>query len=121
MSKLLFKYIGIVGVLFIASAALKNVTLQTDIHVFIFAAVIFAVSLLIRPLLLVVLLPFNLITGGIFTILANALTIFISDLLLPFVSLGGFLNCLIISLPIYILYIAINTVSRSPRPEENQK
>jgi putative membrane protein len=114
MNKLLIKYIGIVAVLYIASAVLNGLTIQSDIHIFIFALVIFASSLIIRPLLLVVIMPFNLLTGGLLTILANTLTILFSDLFLPFVSTGGFLNCLIISIPVYVLYFIINTVSRSP-------
>lgn len=123
MNKLLIKYIGIVAVLYIASAVLKGLTIQSDIHIFIFALVIFASSLIIRPLLLVALLPFNLLTGGLLTILANTLTILFSDLFLPFVSTGGFLNCVIISLPVYLLYFIINTASRSPRhsgPEDTK-
>ncbi|HOE08693.1 MAG TPA: phage holin family protein [Treponemataceae bacterium] len=115
MNKLLIKYIGIVAVLYIASAVMKGLTIQSDVHIFIFALVIFASSLIIRPLLLVVLMPFNLLTGGILTILANTLTILFSDLFLPFVSTGGFLNCVLISLPVYLLYFIINTASRSPR------
>lgn len=115
MNKLLIKYIGIVAVLYIASAVMKGLTIQSDVHIFIFALVIFACSLIIRPLLLVVLMPFNLLTGGILTILANTLTILFSDLFLPFVSTGGFLNCVLISLPVYLLYFIINTASRSPR------
>lgn len=115
MNKLLIKYIGIVAVLYIASAVIKGLTIQSDVHIFIFALVIFASSLIIRPLLLVVLMPFNLLTGGILTILANTLTILFSDLFLPFVSTGGFLNCVLISLPVYLLYFIINTASRSPR------
>ncbi len=115
MNKLLIKYIGIVAVLYIASAVMKGLTIQSDVHIFIFALVIFACSLIIRPLLLVVLMPFNLLTGGILTILANTLTILFSDLFLPFVSTGGFLNCVLISLPVYLLYFVINTASRSPR------
>ncbi len=115
MNKLLIKYIGIVAVLYIASAVMKGLTIQSDVHIFIFALVIFASSLIIRPLLLVVLMPFNLLTGGILTILANTLTILFSDLFLPFVSTGGFLNCVLLSLPVYLLYFIINTASRSPR------
>ena len=115
MNKLLIKYIGIVAVLYIASAVMKGLTIQSDVHIFIFALVIFACSLIIRPLLLVVLMPFNLLTGGILTILANTLTILFSDLFLPFVSTNGFLNCVLISLPVYLLYFVINTASRSPR------
>ncbi len=113
MNKLLIKYIGITAVLFIASAFLKGLTIQSDVHIFVFALVIFASTLLIRPLLLVVLLPFNIITGGILTILANTLTIMFADFCLPFVSAGSFLNCLIISIPVYFLYFIINTASRS--------
>lgn len=113
MNKLLVKYIGIVAVLYIACAVLKGVTIQSDVHIFIFALVIFASSLLIRPLLLVILLPFNMITGGILTILANTLTILFSDLFLPFVSTGSFINCLLISLPVYLVYFAVNAASRS--------
>ena len=121
MNKLLIKYIGIVAVLYIASAVMKGLTIQSDVHIFIFALVIFASSLIIRPLLLVVLMPFNLLTGGILTILANTLTILFSDLFLPFVSTGGFLNCVLISLPVYLLYFIINTASRSPQSAASEE
>lgn len=121
MNKLLIKYIGIVAVLYITSAVMKGLTIQSDVHIFIFALVIFASSLIIRPLLLVVLMPFNLLTGGILTILANTLTILFSDLFLPFVSTGGFLNCLIISIPVYLLYFVINAASRSPQSAASEE
>lgn len=121
MNKLLIKYIGIVAVLYITSAVMKGLTIQSDVHIFIFALVIFASSLIIRPLLLVVLMPFNLLTGGILTILANTLTILFADLFLPFVSTGGFLNCLIISIPVYLLYFVINAASRSPQSAASEE
>ncbi len=47
-------------------------------------------ALLIRPLINLLLLPLNLLTFGLFRWLANAITLFLVDLILPQFSVGSF-------------------------------
>lgn len=110
MNKLLLKYISIVGVLYLFSAIQNSFTASSDVYLFIFALVLLAVLLIIRPLLLVILLPINLICAGVFTLLANTLTIMFADFCMPGVSVGGFTSCFLLSIPVYAFNWMINNM-----------
>lgn len=109
MHKLLIKYISIVGVLYLFTAFMKDITISSDIDIFLFALVIFLCGLLVRPLFLVLLLPFNLFTFGLLTIFANTFTIMLADFFMSSVSIGSFINCFLLSIPVYFLNWFINS------------
>jgi len=55
-------------------------------------------GVLLRPFLLLVLLPLNLITLGLFSVLINTWMVLLADKIVAGFSIGGFLNALITAL-----------------------
>jgi putative membrane protein len=69
----------------------------------IMGMVLLLVNLIIKPFLMLITLPANLLTLGLFSFIVNAWTIMIADSLVENLSMGGFLNSLIAAFIITIL------------------
>lgn len=67
------------------------------------AVVIGLINLIIRPLVLFLTLPVNLLTLGLFTFVVNALMILLADWFLDSFEVGGFWPALLLSLIIGLL------------------
>lgn len=102
MTKLVLKYISIIFVIYILSIVLDTVSVHNIPALLIMGLVLLLVNLVIKPILLAIALPFNLLTFGVFSVVVNALTILIADGFVPGVNLGGFVNCLLAALFIVI-------------------
>lgn len=72
------------------------------------AVVIGLVNIFIRPILLILTLPINILTLGLFTFVINALMLWLVSKLVPGFSIDGFLSALFGSIIISILSIFIN-------------
>lgn len=67
------------------------------------AIVLGVVNLFVKPLLLLVTLPVNILTLGLFTFVINALIILLVDNLVDGFAVGGFFSALIVSLGIGVI------------------
>ncbi len=61
------------------------------------------VSLVLKPILLLLTLPINILTLGLFTFVINALLLLLTDKLVPGFSAGGFWSALLLSLIIAVV------------------
>lgn len=104
MIKLVLKYISIIFVIYILSVMLDTVSIQNISALLIMGLVLLLVNLVLKPILLAIVLPFNLLTFGAFSVVVNALTILIADGFVSGVNLGGFINCLLAALFIVIFH-----------------
>lgn len=59
-------------------------------QVILFGMVLWLINLLLRPLLLLITLPINILTLGVFTLLVNTWLIMITDVFIRGVKIGGF-------------------------------
>ena len=73
----------------IAAYLVPGVTV-TPVGALIAAIVIGALNLFIRPILVVLTLPINILTLGLFSIVINALLILLANVLVPGFSVAGF-------------------------------
>jgi putative membrane protein len=104
MSKLLLKYISTVAAIFLLSKVIPSITIDSIPSLLVMGFVLFLVNLLIKPILLLLTLPFNLITFGLFSLIVNAWTIMLADALVSGIRMNGFLNSLIAAFVIVILH-----------------
>ncbi len=92
--------------LFIAAQILP-IQAATFLHYFFAGIVLGLVNLLIRPLLIILTIPFNLLTFGIFTLVINTWMILLTSGLLPGFYVPGFwvafLTSLIVSVANWLL------------------
>jgi putative membrane protein len=68
----------------------------------VFAIVLGVLNALIRPILLFVTCPLNLITLGLFTFIVNAVVFWLAANLVPGITVNGFLGALVGSLTVTI-------------------
>ncbi|MFB0921624.1 MAG: phage holin family protein [Oscillospiraceae bacterium] len=102
MTKLTLKYISIILSIYIVSLLINSVYIGNVFSLLIMGLVLLLVNLVLKPIRLLISLPFNLLTFGLFSFVVNALTIMIASGLVPGISMGGFLNSLLTSLIIVI-------------------
>lgn len=104
MNRLIYKYIAIIAAIYLASLLPGTVHIRSLGAVLVMGVVLLLVNLLVKPILVLVTLPLNILTLGLFGLVINALTIMIADGLVSGVSMGGFINSLLTSLLIVVLY-----------------
>ncbi|MBE5993193.1 MAG: phage holin family protein [Paenibacillaceae bacterium] len=103
MMKLFIKYISIVLAIYLMSFIFNSVYIGSLSALLIMGMVLLLVNLIIKPFLMLITLPANLLTLGLFSFIVNAWTIMIADSLVENISMGGFLNSLIAAFIITIL------------------
>ncbi|MBP8640896.1 MAG: phage holin family protein [Oscillospiraceae bacterium] len=102
MSKLFLKYLSIIFSIYIVSRILSTVYIGSSIAILVMGLVLLLVNLVIKPILLLISLPVNLLTFGLFSFVVNALTILIAAGLVPGISMGGFWSAMLTALFIVI-------------------
>ncbi len=103
MSKLLSKYLSIVATIYLLSLAIDSITIHSIPALLVLGLVLLVVNMFIKPFILLLTLPFSMVTFGLFTFVVNAWTIMIADSLVSSVNMGGFLNSLLAAFIIAIL------------------
>jgi len=101
--KLFIKYISIVLAIYLMSFVFNSVYIGSIGALLIMGMVLLLVNLIIKPFLMLITLPANLLTLGLFSFIVNAWTIMIADSLVENISMGGFFNSLIAAFIITIL------------------
>lgn len=101
--------------LFIAAQIFANLSYQDDFSVLIIASIILAIiNAVVRPFVVILALPAYIVTLGLFSILVNALMIYLVDLVYRPFEAGGFITAtlagLIIGLVNYILTRVFDTL-----------
>lgn len=111
MAKLFMKYLSIIVTIYFLSLILNTIQIGSIPALLILGLVLLCVNLLLKPLLLLLTLPFNLLTLGLFSFIVNAWTIMIADHFVTNISIGGFLNSLLAALIIVLfnqLFMGMN-------------
>ena len=101
--KLFIKYISIVLAIYLMSFVFNSVYIGNLSALRIMGMVLLLVNMIIKPFLMLITLPANLLTLGLFSFIVNAWTIMIADSLVGNISMGGFFNSLIAAFIITIL------------------
>lgn len=103
MTRPMLKYLSIIFTITVMSLLIHTVTIRSIFSILLMGLVLLLVNLVIKPILLILALPLNILTLGLFSFVVNALTIMIADGFVSGVNLGGFLNCLLAALIIVFL------------------
>lgn len=95
------------------SASLVPGTYINNFGTALIAAVILgAVNAIIRPVLVILTLPINILTFGIFTFFINASMVSLTALLLPGFAVKGFWTSLLYSLVLSLISVIIEDLSK---------
>ncbi len=101
--KLLLKFLSFLLAIYIVTLVFDTAYFISAGAILVMGLVLLIVNLVLRPILLIISLPINLLTFGLFSFVVNAVTIMIADGLVAGVHLGGFLHCLLASLIIVVI------------------
>lgn len=99
----ILKWMGSVVAVLIAAYFLPGVVVAGIWSALIVALVLGLLNLTIKPLLVLLTLPINIITLGLFTFVINALMVLLASSIVKGFSVGGFLNALLFSLLLTII------------------
>lgn len=99
--------------LLIVAAILPGIEVNGVVAAAIAAAVLGIVNAIIRPLLLVISLPINLVTLGLFTFVVNALMLELTAAVVPGFAVRGFVAALIGSLLLSLISAIISHLARA--------
>jgi len=113
MSRLLLKYLSTVATIFLLSQAIKTIIIKDTPSLLLMGLVLLVVNLLVKPILLLLTLPFNIITFGLFSLVVNAWTIMLADLFVSGIQMNGFLNSLLAAFIIVILHHLLRDAAKS--------
>ena len=96
---------------FIASYLLPGVHVANFTAALIAALVLGIVNAVLKPILLILTLPINLMTLGLFTFVINAVIILFAANIVPGFSVDGFLWALILSIVLAIINSVLHAIT----------
>lgn len=101
--KLIVKLLLYAVAILITSYLLPGVHVEDFTSAFILAGVLALLNITIKPLLIILTIPFTVITLGLFLIVINALIILLADSIIPGTNIDGFWWAVLFSFIVSIL------------------
>lgn len=117
MPKLFLKYLSIILTIYLLSYVIDTIYIGSIPALLILGLVLLVINLIIKPLLLLLTLPINLLTLGLFSFIVNAWTIMLADHFVAGVKMGGFFNSLLASIIIVILHHLLKDMNKVTKME----
>lgn len=99
----IFKWLLSALAVLITAYLLPGVVVASIWTAIVVALVLALLNVVIRPILIILTLPINLLTLGLFTFVINALIVMLAAAIVPGFQSGGFLNALLFSLLLTII------------------
>ncbi len=100
--KILFHWVLSVVAIGIAAYLVPGVTV-TPMGAIVAAIVLGALNMVIRPVLLVLTLPINLLTLGLFSLVINAALVLLASLMVPGFTVTGFWQALLFAIVLAVV------------------
>lgn len=107
---LFLRWIGFALAIMFIAWVIPGISVETFWSALIVAIVIALINVFIKPFLVLVTLPINILTLGLFTLVINALLFMFAGFVSPGFEVDGFLSALIGSLLLSILSIGLNSI-----------
>jgi len=101
--KLIIKLLLYAVAILITSYLLPGVHVEDFTSAFILAGVLALLNITIKPLLIILTIPFTVVTLGLFLIVINALIILLADSIIPGTSIDGFWWAVLFSIIVSVL------------------
>src|SRR3990172_3969273 len=99
---ILISWLVLTVAIIIAAYILPGVTVSGFVPALLAAAVLAIINAVIRPILLLLTLPINIITLGLFTLVINALLIMLTAAIVPGFRVNSFWSALLFSIIVTI-------------------
>lgn len=100
--KLFFQWLIATVAILLAAYIVPGVSV-TLVGALIAAVVLGALNLFIRPILIILTLPINILTLGLFSLVINALLVLLASVIVPGFAVAGFWNAFLFSLVLMVI------------------
>ncbi|MDX9913595.1 MAG: phage holin family protein [Candidatus Moranbacteria bacterium] len=110
--KYLINWLVITLAVFISAQLLPGVSVENIFTAFVAALVLGIINILLKPILLILTLPINIFTLGLFTLVINALLVLLASRIVDGFSVTGFWWALAFSLVMSIVQSALHQIGR---------
>ncbi len=122
MKNILIRWIVMTAAILVAAYAIDGITVSGFFSAFFAAAALGILNAIFRPILLLLTLPINILTLGLFTFVINALMLKLASAIIPGFDVHGFWPAILGSLLISVVSWILNTIIRDiegPRRRRN--
>ena len=107
---LFLRWVGFALVIMFIAWVVPGISVANFLTAMIAAAVIALINVFIKPVLVLVTLPINIVTLGLFTLIINALLFMFAGFIAPGFEIENFLSAFIGALLLSILSIGLNSI-----------
>ena len=111
MIKILFKWLALTASIMITSYLIDGIQVANISSAFLAAAVLGILNIFLRPVAIILTLPVNIISLGLFTFVINALMLIITSKTISGFEVKGFWSAVIGSFIISIISWMINSIA----------
>jgi putative membrane protein len=111
--KLILNWLISAIAIMIAAYVLPGVSVNTFITALVLAVVLGAINLLVRPVLLLLTLPINILTLGLFTLVINAGLILLAAMVVPGFMVTGFWWALLFGIVLSIVSAVLSRFGKN--------
>jgi putative membrane protein len=108
--KLFLKWLIMAVSILIAAKLIPGVAVSGVWAALMLAVFLAVINIIIRPILIIVTLPINILTLGLFTFVINALLVWLSSSIIEGFDVAGFLPALYFSVILSVISYLLNTV-----------
>ena len=108
MIRITIKWLALTAAIMLTSYLIDGISVDGISSAFLAAAVLGILNVFLRPIALILTLPVNILSLGLFTFVINAFMLIITSRLIPGFNVNGFWAAIIGSLLISIVSWAIN-------------
>ena len=108
MIRILIKWLALTAAIMVTSYLIDGISVESISSAFLAAAVLGILNVLLRPIALILTLPVNILSLGLFTFVINAFMLIITSRLIPGFNVNGFWAAITGSLLISIVGWVIN-------------
>ncbi len=107
---LFLRWVGFAFVIMFIAWIVPGISVDSFLNALIVSVIIALINVFIKPILVLVTLPINIVTLGLFTLVINALLFMFVSHIAPGFEVDGFLSAFIGALLLSILSVGINSI-----------
>ncbi|MDD3498400.1 MAG: phage holin family protein [Candidatus Moranbacteria bacterium] len=112
MFKYIFNWILITLAVFISAELLPGIELSSIYVAFVVAVVLGLINIFLKPVLLILTLPINIMTLGLFTLVINALLVMLAGAIVDGFFVDGFWWALVFSLVLSLVHFVLHAIGK---------
>lgn len=112
MLKYIINWILITIAVFVTAYIVPGVTISSFFVAFIVAVVLGIINIFLKPILLILTLPINIISLGLFTFVINAFLVMLASSIIDGFYVDGFWWALVFSLALSLVHFVLHMIGR---------